>query len=85
MFPQEPLETSVTETEMNVDSKLEGKVFVVTDENGEMASAVNNGGLFANSAASSEAEFQGRKKSAGTAQLGPKYCPQPQECSILSR
>ena len=85
LFSQEVLETSVTETEINADSKLDGKVLVVTDENGVLTSTVNNGNLFANSAASSEAEFQGRKKSAGTAQLGQKYCPKPQECSILSR
>ena len=83
------MDTSVTATETETQgegSKLDGKAIFVTDENGDPASIFNpTNGTLAHSAASSEADYQGRKKSAGTAQLGLKYCPQPQECSILSR
>merc|ERR1719383_1549301 len=88
LFPPEVMETSMTATETDAHfegSKAENQVILVTDENGDPASSnVGNYGNLANSVASSEAEYHGRKKSAGTSQLGIKYCPRPQECSILS-
>ena len=82
------METSLTQTEAEICPQVsapDNKLILVIDEAGDPPQKNSLSYRMGNSVASSDVEYHGRKKSAGSAQLGPKYCPRSQECSILAR